>query len=111
MLAACEVIARLKGGWGKCDAYSETADAWVHRRFCRGSLKNEMGVSSKRAQNTISPPAARLTTPVLAPSYPKYVRPRPPSSEPRTPQGAASHQPSGMRRPAMPPPIQVSGGV
>jgi hypothetical protein len=28
-LAACEVIARLKGQWGARDAYTETLDAWV----------------------------------------------------------------------------------
>ena len=28
-LAACEVIARLKGNWGRRDAYSEAADRWV----------------------------------------------------------------------------------
>ena len=28
-LAACEVIARLKGNWGKRDAYSERVDKWV----------------------------------------------------------------------------------
>lgn len=28
-LAACEVIARLKGNWGVRDAYTETVDKWV----------------------------------------------------------------------------------
>jgi hypothetical protein len=28
-LAACEVVARLKGNWGRRDAYTETVDAWV----------------------------------------------------------------------------------
>jgi hypothetical protein len=28
-LAACEVIARLKGNWGKRDAYTERVDKWV----------------------------------------------------------------------------------
>jgi hypothetical protein len=28
-LAACEVLARLKGQWGKRDAYTETVDRWV----------------------------------------------------------------------------------
>jgi hypothetical protein len=28
-LAACEVVARLKGQWGERDAYSEAVDAWV----------------------------------------------------------------------------------
>jgi hypothetical protein len=28
-LAACEVIARLKGQWGARDAYTEIVDAWV----------------------------------------------------------------------------------
>jgi len=28
-IAACEVIARLKGNWGKRDAYTETIDNWV----------------------------------------------------------------------------------
>lgn len=28
-LAACEVIARLNGNWGKRDSYTETADKWV----------------------------------------------------------------------------------
>jgi 2-methylcitrate dehydratase PrpD len=28
-LAACEVVARLKGNWGKRDAYTEIVDAWV----------------------------------------------------------------------------------
>jgi hypothetical protein len=28
-LAACEVLARLKGNWGKRNAYSETVDKWV----------------------------------------------------------------------------------
>lgn len=28
-LAACEVVARLKGNWGARDAYSEPADKWV----------------------------------------------------------------------------------
>lgn len=28
-LAACEVVARLKGNWGQRDAYSEPADRWV----------------------------------------------------------------------------------
>ena len=28
-LAACEVIARLKGNWGKRDPYSEDVDNWV----------------------------------------------------------------------------------
>ena len=28
-LAACEVIARLKGNWGVRDAYTETVDRWV----------------------------------------------------------------------------------
>lgn len=28
-LAACEVLARLKGNWGKRDAYTETVDKWV----------------------------------------------------------------------------------
>lgn len=28
-LAACEVVARLKGNWGERDAYTETADEWV----------------------------------------------------------------------------------
>src|SRR5215475_7949654 len=28
-LAACEVIARLKGNWGKRDAYTEKVDVWV----------------------------------------------------------------------------------
>jgi hypothetical protein len=28
-LAACEVVARLKGNWGLRDAYTETLDAWV----------------------------------------------------------------------------------
>jgi hypothetical protein len=28
-LAACEVIARLKGNWGVCNAYTETVDNWV----------------------------------------------------------------------------------
>jgi hypothetical protein len=28
-LAACEVVARLKGNWGARDAYTETLDAWV----------------------------------------------------------------------------------
>lgn len=27
--AACEVVARLKGHWGRRDAYSEPADRWV----------------------------------------------------------------------------------
>lgn len=29
VLAACEVMARLKGNWGRRDAYSATADRWV----------------------------------------------------------------------------------
>jgi hypothetical protein len=28
-IAACEVVARLKGNWGKRDAYSKTVDDWV----------------------------------------------------------------------------------
>jgi hypothetical protein len=28
-IAACEVLARLKGNWGKRDAYSEDVDRWV----------------------------------------------------------------------------------
>jgi hypothetical protein len=28
-IAACEVIARLKGNWGQRDAYTETVDNWV----------------------------------------------------------------------------------
>jgi hypothetical protein len=28
-LAACEVIARLKGNWGKRNSYTETVDQWV----------------------------------------------------------------------------------
>lgn len=28
-LAACEVVARLQGRWGKRDAYSEALDAWI----------------------------------------------------------------------------------
>jgi hypothetical protein len=28
-LAACEVIARLKGNWGPRDSYTETVDKWV----------------------------------------------------------------------------------
>lgn len=28
-LAACEVVARLKGNWGERNAYSESIDAWV----------------------------------------------------------------------------------
>ena len=28
-LAACEVVARLKGNWGRRNAYTETVDAWV----------------------------------------------------------------------------------
>ena len=28
-LAACEVVARLKGNWGPCDAYTEDVDDWV----------------------------------------------------------------------------------
>jgi Domain of unknown function (DUF4259) len=28
-LAACEVIARLKGNWGRRNAYSEAVDVWV----------------------------------------------------------------------------------
>lgn len=28
-LAACEVIARLKGNWGKRDSYTEDVDKWV----------------------------------------------------------------------------------
>jgi hypothetical protein len=28
-LAACEVIARLRGGWGVRDAYTESLDEWV----------------------------------------------------------------------------------
>jgi hypothetical protein len=28
-LAACEVLARLKGNWGVRDAYTETVDKWV----------------------------------------------------------------------------------
>lgn len=28
-LAACGVVARLKGNWGKCDSYTETVDKWV----------------------------------------------------------------------------------
>lgn len=28
-LAACEVLARLKGHWGKRDSYTETVDKWV----------------------------------------------------------------------------------
>jgi hypothetical protein len=28
-LAACEVVARLRGNWGRRDAYSEPADRWV----------------------------------------------------------------------------------
>lgn len=28
-LAACEVLARLKGNWGKRDAYTEKVDKWV----------------------------------------------------------------------------------
>ena len=28
-LAACEVLARLKGNWGKRDAYTEMVDKWV----------------------------------------------------------------------------------
>ncbi len=28
-LAACEVIARLKGNWGKRNSFTETVDAWV----------------------------------------------------------------------------------
>ncbi len=28
-LAACEVVARLKGNWGKRNPYTETADKWV----------------------------------------------------------------------------------
>jgi hypothetical protein len=28
-LAACEVVARLKGNWGVRDAYTETLDEWV----------------------------------------------------------------------------------
>jgi hypothetical protein len=28
-LAACEVVARLKGNWGKRDAYSKGVDQWV----------------------------------------------------------------------------------
>jgi hypothetical protein len=28
-LAACEVVARLKGNWGKRNAYTETVDKWV----------------------------------------------------------------------------------
>ena len=30
-LAACEVIARLKGNWGLRDSYSESLDAWVEQ--------------------------------------------------------------------------------
>ena len=33
-LAACEVIARLKGNWGKRDAYSEDLDEWVKKKAC-----------------------------------------------------------------------------
>jgi hypothetical protein len=28
-LAACEVVARLKGNWGTRDSYTKTVDAWV----------------------------------------------------------------------------------
>jgi hypothetical protein len=28
-LAACEVLARLQGKWGVCDAYSEDLDNWI----------------------------------------------------------------------------------
>ena len=30
-LAACEVVARLKGNWGARNAYTETVDKWVER--------------------------------------------------------------------------------
>jgi hypothetical protein len=28
-LAACEVVARLRGNWGVCNEYTESLDAWV----------------------------------------------------------------------------------
>ncbi|HEX8910889.1 MAG TPA: DUF4259 domain-containing protein [Humisphaera sp.] len=31
VLAACEVIARLRGRWGRRDAYSRDIDAWVEK--------------------------------------------------------------------------------
>ena len=30
-IAACEVIARLKGNWGARDSYSEGLDAWIEK--------------------------------------------------------------------------------
>jgi hypothetical protein len=45
-LAACEVIARLKGNWGRKDRYSQAVDQWVERypqkvpsRILRRALK------------------------------------------------------------------------
>ena len=38
-LAACEVVARLKGNWGVRDAYTETLDAWVREHATTPSVE------------------------------------------------------------------------
>ena len=55
-LAACEVIARLKGNWGTQNPLTETIDRWVesHKTLTPGDLVDD---ATRVIQRVLSPPS------------------------------------------------------
>jgi len=55
-LAACEVIARLKGNWGSQSPFTEAIDRWVqsHQTLTPGALVDE---AARVIQRVLSPPS------------------------------------------------------
>jgi Domain of unknown function (DUF4259) len=58
-LAACEVVARLKGNWGKRNSYTETADAWVESHQ-QSPPTNLISVAVSVIDRILSPPSELL---------------------------------------------------
>lgn len=58
-LAACEVVARLKGQWGTRNAYTETVDAWV-TAHPSAATSEVVGSASSAIDRVLSPPSELL---------------------------------------------------
>jgi Domain of unknown function (DUF4259) len=57
-LAACEVVARLKGNWGSHDVYTETVDRWVEAH--RGTPSQALIARALAAIDRVLSPASEL---------------------------------------------------
>jgi hypothetical protein len=57
-LAACEVVARLKGNWGRRDAYTEVVDRWVASH--PGEPSQELIAQALAAMDRLSTPPSEL---------------------------------------------------